>query len=221
MALHPGVLCFAMRFHLSLTFVVLVLLLAVPSVGAAATDSSTSTFEPGVANTIRPESLARISAGPGARPPARAAAGRGRKAVSIALRYLGVPYRWGGASPAGFDCSGLVMYAYGRVGIALPHNGAMLWRKGRAVQRGALEPGDVVFFDGLGHVGIFIGRGRFVHSPHSGDVVKISRLSESWYGTSYVGARRYARSGAGSSTRRASQRAGSLGARRPVLAGFG
>ena len=181
-----------MRFHLSLIFVVLVLLLAVPSVGVAATDSSSATFEPGVANTIAPESLARVSAGPGARP-APVAAGRAQRVVTIALRYLGVPYRWGGASPAGFDCSGLVMYAYGRVGIALPHNGAMLWRKGRAVLRGNLEPGDVVFFDGLGHVGIFIGRSRFVHSPKSGDVVKISRLSESWYRTTYVGARRYVR----------------------------
>ena len=198
-----------MRFHLSLTFVVLVLLLAVPSVGAAATTASTGTREPGVANTITPEALARVSAGPGARPPAPAAAGRGQKAVTIALRYLGLPYRWGGASPAGFDCSGLVMYAYGRVGIALPHNGAMLWRKGRAVQRGNLEPGDVVFFDGLGHVGIFIGRGRFVHSPHSGDVVKISRLSESWYGAAYVGARRYSRSDLGSSRLEAARRASS------------
>jgi peptidoglycan DL-endopeptidase CwlO len=187
-----------MRFHLSLIFVVLVLLLAVPSVGVAATNSSTATFEPGVANTITPESLARVSAGPGARP-APAAAGRAQRVVTIALRYLGVPYQWGGASPAGFDCSGLVMYAYGRVGIALPHNGAMLWRKGRAVLRGNLEPGDVVFFDGLGHVGIFIGRGRFVHSPNSGNVVKISRLSESWYRTTYVGARRYARPDRGSS----------------------
>jgi hypothetical protein len=101
------------------------------------------------------------------------------------------------------------MYVYGRVGIALPHNGAMLWRKGRAVQRGNLEPGDVVFFDGLGHVGIFIGRGRFVHSPHSGDVVKISRLSESWYGATYVGARRYSRSDPGSSRVEAARHASS------------
>jgi peptidoglycan DL-endopeptidase CwlO len=83
------------------------------------------------------------------------------------------------------------MYVYGRLGVALPHNGAMLWGKGRAVARRDLEPGDVVFFNGLGHVGIFIGHGRFVHSPHAGDVVRITRLSESWYRTTYVGARRY------------------------------
>jgi cell wall-associated NlpC family hydrolase len=113
------------------------------------------------------------------------------KVVSIALRYLGIPYRWAGASPSGFDCSGFVMYVYGRVGVALPHNGAMLWNQGRFVARNRLAPGDVVFFNGLGHVGIYMGRGRFVHSPHSGDVVKISRLSEGSYRSSYVGARRY------------------------------
>jgi cell wall-associated NlpC family hydrolase len=113
------------------------------------------------------------------------------RVVSIALRYLGVPYRWGGASPSGFDCSGFVMYVYNRVGVSLPHNGAQLWGVGRFVSRDRLAPGDVVFFNGLGHVGIYLGRGRFVHSPHSGDVVKISRFSDGWYRSTYVGARRY------------------------------
>jgi cell wall-associated NlpC family hydrolase len=180
-----------MRVRRPLILVVLVLLLALPSVGAAATDPSAATPEPGVANTVSAEAIALVTVGLEAKAPVRVADGRGRKAITIALRYLGLSYRWGGASPAGFDCSGFVMYVYGRVGVALPHNGAMLWGKGRAVLRRDLERGDVVFFDGLGHVGIFIGRGRFVHSPHSGDVVKISRLSESWYRTSYVGARRY------------------------------
>jgi cell wall-associated NlpC family hydrolase len=188
-----------MRFLLPLIFVVLVLLLALPSVGAAANDLSSATPEPGVANTVSAEALALVTGGLDAKPPAPPAAGRGRKAVAIALRYLGLSYLWGGASPAGFDCSGFVMYVYGRVGVPLPHNGAMLWEKGHAVLRHQLEPGDVVFFNGLGHVGIFIGRGRFVHSPHTGDVVKISRLSESGYRTSYVGARRYFWSGRGSS----------------------
>jgi cell wall-associated NlpC family hydrolase len=110
--------------------------------------------------------------------------------VAIALRYLGTPYRWAGSSPAGFDCSGFIMYVYGRVGIGLPHNSAMLWGVGRPVARNDLQPGDLVFFNGLSHAGIYIGRGRFVHSPHSGDVVKISRLSESSYRRSYDGARR-------------------------------
>jgi peptidoglycan DL-endopeptidase CwlO len=116
----------------------------------------------------------------------------GRQAVvRIALRYLGTPYRWSGASPSGFDCSGFVMYVYSKVGILLPHNGAQLWGLGRRVAHDRLAPGDVVFLNGLGHVGIYIGGGQFVHSPQSGDVIKISRLSESWYGSTYVGARRY------------------------------
>jgi cell wall-associated NlpC family hydrolase len=203
-----------MPFRLSLIFVVLVPLLALPSVGAAANDLSTATPEPGVANTVSAEALALVTAGLEATPAVRPAAGRGRKAVAIALRYLGLSYLWGGASPAGFDCSGFVMYVYGRVGVPLPHNGAMLWGKGHAVLRRQLEPGDVVFFNGLGHVGIFIGRGRFVHSPHTGDVVKISRLSESGYRTSYVGARRYVWSGRGSS------KAAARTLKRGVLKGF-
>jgi cell wall-associated NlpC family hydrolase len=112
------------------------------------------------------------------------------RVVAIALRYLGTPYRWAGSSPGGFDCSGFVMYVYGRIGIGLPHNSAMLWGVGRPVARSDLQPGDLVFFNGLSHAGIYVERGRFVHSPHSGDVVKISRLSESSYQRTYYGARR-------------------------------
>ena len=65
-----------------------------------------------------------------------------------------------------------------------------MWNDGVSVPRDQLEPGDLVFFDGLGHVGIYIGNGEFVHSPHTGDVVKISSLNESWYAATYVGARR-------------------------------
>ncbi len=111
--------------------------------------------------------------------------------VSIALQYLGVPYVWGGASPSGFDCSGLTMYAYAKVGVYLPHNAAMQYGMGTPVARSQLAPGDLVFFSGLSHVGMYIGGGRFVHAPHTGDVVKISSLSEYWYAATYVGARRY------------------------------
>jgi cell wall-associated NlpC family hydrolase/exonuclease VII small subunit len=111
--------------------------------------------------------------------------------VSIALQYLGVPYVWGGASPSGFDCSGLTMYAYAKVGVYLPHNAAMQYGLGHPVARNQLAPGDLVFFNGLSHVGMYIGGGRFVHAPHTGDVVKISSLYESWYASTYVGARRY------------------------------
>ena len=112
------------------------------------------------------------------------------RVVEIAFRYLGTPYRWAGASPAGFDCSGFVMYVYSRVGIRLPHSSWMLWGVGKPVARKDLQPGDIVFFNGRSHVGIYIGQGRFIHSPHTGDVVRVARLSESWYGRTYDGARR-------------------------------
>jgi cell wall-associated NlpC family hydrolase len=119
------------------------------------------------------------------------ASGRGARVAAMATRYLGIPYRWGGASPStGFDCSGFVMFLYARVGVTLPHNAAAQYRYGRPVARANLVPGDIVFFDGLGHDGIYLGGGRFIHSPHSGDVVKISSLSESWYSSRWVGARR-------------------------------
>ena len=110
--------------------------------------------------------------------------------VGIAMQYLGVPYVWGGASPSGFDCSGLVMYAYAQMGVSLPHYTGAQWGMGVPVAESDLEPGDLVFFDGLGHVGIYIGGGEFIHAPHTGDVVRIDSLSESWYAANYDGARR-------------------------------
>jgi cell wall-associated NlpC family hydrolase len=110
--------------------------------------------------------------------------------VGIAMQYLGTPYRWGGAAPGGFDCSGFVMYVYSQVGVSLPHNAAAQYGYGSPVSRSDLQPGDLVFFNGLGHNGIYIGSGQFIHSPHTGDVVKISSLSQSWYASTYVGARR-------------------------------
>ncbi len=109
-------------------------------------------------------------------------------AATIALKYLGVPYLWGGDSPKGFDCSGLVAYVYAQLGVSLPHYAAAQYGLGVAVPRDQLQPGDLVFFDGLDHVGIYIGSGQFVHAPHTGDVVKITTLGS--YGGSYVGARR-------------------------------
>ena len=109
--------------------------------------------------------------------------------VGIAMRYLGTPYVWGGASPGGFDCSGLVMYVFGQIGVSLPHNAAAQYGYGSPVSQGSLQPGDLVFFDGLGHVGIYVGNGSFIHAPHTGDVVKISSMT-GWYASSYVGARR-------------------------------
>ena len=110
--------------------------------------------------------------------------------VGIAMQFLGVPYVWGGASPSGFDCSGFIMYVYAQVGVSLPHNAAAQFGVGTPVSRDQLQPGDLVFFNGLGHNGLYIGGGQFIHSPHTGDVVKISSLSDSWYASTWVGARR-------------------------------
>jgi peptidoglycan DL-endopeptidase CwlO len=105
------------------------------------------------------------------------------------MRYLGVPYVWGGSSPSGFDCSGLVVYAFAQIGISLPHSTYALWNVGSPVSRDQLQPGDLVFFSGLGHMGIYIGGGQFIHAPHTGDHVKISSMS-GYYSSNYVGARR-------------------------------
>jgi peptidoglycan DL-endopeptidase CwlO len=109
-------------------------------------------------------------------------------AVRDALRLRGAPYVWSGASPAGFDCSGFTSYVYGRLGIHLAHLTYAQWTAGRHVSRADLRPGDLVFFAGLGHVGIYIGGGRFVHAPHTGTVVSVDRLAGSWYGAEYDGA---------------------------------
>ena len=108
--------------------------------------------------------------------------------VGIAMRYLGTPYVWGGSGPGGFDCSGLVMYVFSQVGVSLPHYTGAQWNAGVHVSRSDLQPGDLVFFDGLGHVGIYIGGGEFIHAPVTGDVVKISSLNDGWYAATYDGA---------------------------------
>jgi cell wall-associated NlpC family hydrolase len=110
--------------------------------------------------------------------------------VGIAMQYLGTPYQWGGSSPStGFDCSGFVMYVFSRVGVSLPRVVSAQYTVGVPVSRSELQPGDIVFFNSLGHNGIYIGGGQFIHSPHTGDVVKISSLS-GYYTDNWVGARR-------------------------------
>ena len=116
-----------------------------------------------------------------------ASSGVGGSVVGVAMRYLGVPYVWAGASPSGFDCSGFVMYVFRKLGIDLPHSSQMQWGYGKPVPRSQLEPGDLVFFGGdIHHVGIYVGGGNMIHAPHTGAVVSIASIGRS----DYAGARR-------------------------------
>ena len=102
-----------------------------------------------------------------------------RGVVRDALRFLGVPYVWGGASPSGFDCSGLVLYVFARYGVKFPHFAAWQAQMGTAVSVSQLQPADLVFFGNpIHHVVIYAGNGLVVQAPHTGDVVKVTRLSD-------------------------------------------
>ena len=155
---------------------------------AAAAKAKTTPSSPTVAAPPAPATTTTEVAPPVETTPSGPISGGHPEAATIALHYLGVPYQWGGSTPAGFDCSGLVMYVYAQLGIALPHFAAAQYGFGSPVPRDLLQPGDLVFFDNLDHVGIYIGGGQVVHAPSTGDVVKISNLAD--WGASYVGARR-------------------------------
>jgi cell wall-associated NlpC family hydrolase len=127
-------------------------------------------------------------------------AARENAVVSVASKYLGVRYKWGGATPkTGFDCSGLVMYVFAQLGVSLPHYAASQWYSPDAVwiPPDRLEPGDLVFFTGPdgtrespGHVGIYVGDGYLIDAPHTGAFVRVDSLDERWFANKYVGAKR-------------------------------
>lgn len=118
---------------------------------------------------------------------------QGVKAAGVAQKYIGVKYVWGGASPKGFDCSGLVGYSFKQSGKTLPRSAAEMYKKGQAVSKSKLQKGDLVFFStykkGASHVGIYIGNNKFVHASSSNGV-KIDSLGSSYYSKAYLGAKR-------------------------------
>ena len=144
---------------------------------AAAATQAVAVNDIGGVSSSSTASGAASPSSPGVTVTVPAASTAGEAAANVALAQLGTPYVWGGAAPGGFDCSGLVSWAYAQAGHGgLPHYTGALWSSGTHISEGELAPGDLVFFHGLGHVGIYIGGGNFVHSPHTGDVVKISSL---------------------------------------------
>lgn len=116
-----------------------------------------------------------------------------RGVLATANRFMGVPYVWGGEDPSGFDCSGFVQYVYAMHGVRLPRTADIQFGAGRAVPRGQEQPGDLVFFEtyapGASHVGIYLGSGSFIHASSVG-FVRVSSLSEDYFQSRYLGARR-------------------------------
>jgi len=103
-------------------------------------------------------------------------AGSAGAAVDFAYGALGTPYAWGGAGSGGYDCSGLTMAAWRAAGVNLPHNAAMQWDATTRIDRSQLAPGDLVFYNGLGHVGIYVGSNQIIHSPTFGQVVHVASV---------------------------------------------
>jgi len=119
----------------------------------------------------------------------------GLQVANLAQQYVGSPYRWGGTSPSGFDCTGFVLFVYSQFGIRLPHNEAGQLASGPSVSPDDLQPGDVLVFAntyraGLSHTGIYIGDGQFVHAADERHGVMVSALWDSYWGPRLVGAAR-------------------------------
>lgn len=127
-------------------------------------------------------------------PAAGAAVPLGRQAVDLAKAQLGKPYQWGAAGPDKFDCSGLVQYVYSNLGVSLPRVSRQQAERGQPVGNADLQPGDLVFFRLSGsrvdHVGIYVGKQRFIHAPNRHSPVRTDSLNDSWWRGKFVGGRR-------------------------------
>ena len=114
--------------------------------------------------------------------------------TATALEYLGVPYRWGGNTPGGFDCSGFTWYVFSRHGMELPRVAADQYRVGERIGRNAVRPGDLLFFEtiseGPSHVALALDADRFVHAPARRGKVRVERLSSGYWASRFLGARR-------------------------------
>ncbi|HZG71652.1 MAG TPA: C40 family peptidase [Chondromyces sp.] len=115
--------------------------------------------------------------------------------IAEAKKHIGTPYKWGGVTPSGFDCSGFVLYTHKQNGINLPRTAAQMYQQGTSIKKAQLLPGDLVFFStykkGASHVGIYIGDNEFIHSASKG--VRVDKLSNSYYQPRYLGAKRIAK----------------------------
>lgn len=146
--------------------------------------------------TDAPQAPKPVENEPGTNPSTPPASANGQLVVDTAKKYLGIPYVYGGSSPSGFDCSGLVQYVFRELGVSINRVAADQTAHGTPISKENLQPGDVVFFHNtarystINHVGIYVGDGNFIHAPQTGDVVKITTLDSGYYARTFVAARR-------------------------------
>ncbi|GAA3663471.1 hypothetical protein GCM10022224_029310 [Nonomuraea antimicrobica] len=161
------------------------LVLHAPTAQATTTSDSAGTAAPAAttAGASKTATAARQRAAKVARQQAKA-----RKAVAAAKDQIGDPYRYGGTGPGSFDCSGLVLFAWKKAGVKLPRVASSQFARIRnKISWRNLKPGDLLFFSGLGHVGMYVGKGKMIHSPRTGERVRIDKL-DGWRKSSFVGA---------------------------------
>ena len=123
------------------------------------------------------------------------AQGTGKQIVAISKQLIGSPYRYGGESPKGFDCSGLIRYVYRQIGITVPHSSSLLYQKSRKVRLNNLQPGDLLFFHisdkKISHVGIYTTKRQFIHAPSSGKSVSVAKLDNPYWEKRLIAAGRF------------------------------